>query len=164
MVVFLVIPIIFFIILFYLIRKDKLNFIEIKIDTIEEKINETLIKRREILKDAEIKIKEIVKTKKKVFENLDKLSKEKNDMFELDKKLLLYKKEFYLIFDKFEELKENEEVNKIAFSLDETSDQLETYKKYYNKYAEKYNKYISSFPIILTNLFARRKKLEFFDE
>ena len=75
MVVFFVIPIIFFIILFYLIRKDKLNFIEVKIDTIEEKINETLIKRREILKDAEIKIKEIVKTKKKVFENLDKLSK-----------------------------------------------------------------------------------------
>ena len=67
MVVFFVIPIIFFIILFYLIRKDKLNFIEVKIDTIEEKINETLIKRREILKDAEIKIKEIVKTKKKVF-------------------------------------------------------------------------------------------------
>ena len=63
MVVFFVIPIIFFIILFYLIRKDKLNFIEVKIDTIEEKINETLIKRREILKDAEIKIKEIVKTK-----------------------------------------------------------------------------------------------------
>ena len=164
MVVFFVIPIIFFIILFYLIRKDKLNFIEVKIDTTEEKINETLIKRREILKDAEIKIKEIVKTKKKVFENLDKLSKEKNDMFELDKKLLLYKKEFYLIFDKFEELKGNEEVNKIAFSLGETSDQLETYKNYYNKYAEKYNKYISSFPIILTNLFARRKKLEFFDE
>ena len=62
MVVFFVIPIIFFIILFYLIRKDKLNFIEVKIDTIEEKINETLIKRREILKDAEIKSKEIVKT------------------------------------------------------------------------------------------------------
>ena len=80
MVVFFVIPIIFFIILFYLIRKDKLNFIEVKIDTIEEKINETLIKRREILKDAEIKIKVIVKTKKKVFENLDKLSKEKNDI------------------------------------------------------------------------------------
>lgn len=163
MIIIIIAVVIFLAILFYKIYNDKINFIEIKLDSIEEKINSTLIKRKEILKDSEIKIKELVKTKKDIYEDIKGIDSNIN-MFELDKKLLLFKNEFYLIMDKYNKVKENNEIQKIAFALGETSDGLETYKAYYNKYAEKYNKYIKTFPILLFNVLKGRKKKDFFDE
>lgn len=163
MVIIIIAIVLFFVILFYKIYNDKISFIEIKLESIEEKINSTLIKRKEILKDSEIKIKELVKTKKDIYDNMNSVDNDIN-MFELDKKLLLFKNEFYLIMDKYNKVKDNNEIQKIAFALGETSDGLETYKAYYNKYAEKYNKYIKTFPILLFNVLKGRKKKEFFDE
>lgn len=163
MVIIIIAIVLFFVILFYKIYNDKISFIEIKLESIEEKINSTLIKRKEILKDSEIKIKELVKTKKDIYDNMNSVDNDIN-MFELDKKLLLFKNEFYLIMDKYNKVKDNNEIQKIAFALGETSDGLETYKAYYNKYAEKYNRYIKTFPILLFNVLKGRKKKEFFDE
>ena len=159
----IIIVIVFVIALLYFIHHDKLVFINQKIFTIEEKLKSTLIKRKEILKDAEKEIKELVKTDKEVFSNLQEIDSKKLNMFELDKKLIVYKKEFSLVTDKYDVLKTNEEFQKLSFAISETSDKLETYRKYYNKYAEEYNKVIKSFPIIITTIFTGRKQKEFFD-
>lgn len=159
-IVFILISILLFL---YFILHDKLIFIEEKLNVIEDKIDSTLIKRNEILKDSENEIKELVKTSKSIYEDLKDVDSKKLDMFELDKKLTIYKNEFYLILDKYDVLKENDEFQKLAFSLSETSDLLESYRLYYNKYAEKYNKVIKSFPIVITTVITRRKKKEFFD-
>jgi len=162
---FVTIPllIIFIIVLMYFIHHDKLQFIEEKLVIIEEKINSTLIKRKEILKDSESEIKELVKTDKNIFSDLNSLDSKSMDMFELDKKLMVYKKEFSLIVDKYDVLKTNNEFQKLSFAISETSDKLETYRKYYNNYAEKYNKIIKSFPTIIATIIKRRKNKDFFD-
>lgn len=148
---------------FMLMYRDKLSFIEIKLQEIEERINSTLVKRREILKDSEVKIKEIVNTKKYIYENINDI-KDTTNMFEMDKKLISYCNEFYLIYDKYEELKKNGDFQKIAFALSETTDKLDAYKAYYNKYAESYNKLIKSFPLVIITMIKRKNKKDFFDE
>lgn len=163
MTLIIILILVFIIALLYFIHHDKLMFIETKLEVIEEKLNSILIKRREIIKDSENEIKELVKTKKSIYQDFDEIDGKDIDMFELDKKLQVYKNEFYLILDKYEVLKNDDEFQKIAFSLSETSDKLETYRRYYNKYAESYNKAIKSFPIFFTNLIKGRKKKEFFD-
>ena len=72
----------------------------------------TNIKRKEILRDAEREIKELVKTDKDIFSNIQDIDSKKLNMFELDKKLMVYKKEFTLIMDKYDVLKTNEEFQK----------------------------------------------------
>ena len=39
------------------IYKDKINFLSVKLANVEEKINSTLLKRKELLKDSEDVIK-----------------------------------------------------------------------------------------------------------
>ena len=68
-------------------------------------------------------------------------------MMELDKKLLVYINEFYLIKDKYKKLKKSEEFNKVFISISETEDNLNAYKEYYNDTIQKYNKLIKTFPI-----------------
>ena len=63
--IFIIISIILCIILFVsIIIKDKLTFINIKLKTIEEKINSTLINRKSLLLDSETIIKDTLKTSK----------------------------------------------------------------------------------------------------
>lgn len=147
----------------YFISKDKMVIYSMKLKNIEEKINSTLIKRKELLKDSEEKIKEILNTNKTIYENFNELNNGSNDMIKFDKKLAIYTNEFNLIKDKYKKLKNNEDFQKIAFKLNETEDLLKAYKEYYNKYAESYNKLLKSFPFIIINIFKRKKKKNYFD-
>ena len=126
MTLIIVLVVIFIIALLYFVHHDKLVFINQKILTIEEKLKSTLIKRKEILKDAEKEIKELVKTDKEIFSDFQNIDSKKLTMFELDKKLMVYKKEFTLVMDKYEVLQKNEEFQKLSFAISETSDKLET--------------------------------------
>lgn len=147
----------------YFISKDKMVIYSMKLKNIEEKINSTLIKRKELLKDSEEKIKEILNTNKTIYENFNELNNGSNDMIKFDKKLAIYTNEFNLIKDKYKKLKNNEDFQKIAFKLNETEDLLKAYKEYYNKYAQSYNKLLKSFPFIIINIFKRKKKKNYFD-
>ena len=142
---------------------DKITFLTIKLNNIEEKINSTLIKRKELIKDSEEVIKEVVKTKKEIYSGLSKINDKNITMMELDRKLLIYINEFYLIKDKYLDLQKNEEFQKIAFKIAETEDLLNAYKDYYNDNASKYNKLIKQFPIIIITLIKRKKEKLFFD-
>ena len=148
--------------LLYNAYHDKLVFISIKLDNIEEKINSTLIKRKELLKHAEDIIKKKLKTEKNIFEGFDELS-DTNDIIKLDRKLLVYIGEFHLIKDKYDKLSDDEEFQKVSFTIEETEDLLNAYKNYYNDNATNYNKLIRKFPVIFTTIIKRRKEKEFFD-
>jgi hypothetical protein len=152
------------ILLIYSIYHDKINFLMIKLDNVEEKINSTLIKRKELLKDSEKNIKEVANTNKEIYDGLKDINDSNIDMMELDRKLLVYINEFYLIKDKYQKLQKSEEFQKIAFAITETEDLLNAYKDYYNDNAEKYNKLIKRFPVIIITLIKRRKEKLFFDK
>lgn len=158
------VALVFMTILFiYFTSKDKMTIYSMKLKNIEEKINSTLIKRKELLKDSEVKIKELLNTNKTIYENFSELSNSSNDMIKFDKKLAIYTNEFNLIKDKYKKLRNNEDFQKIAFKINETDDLLKAYKEYYNKYAESYNKQLKSFPFVIINIFKRKKKKNYFD-
>lgn len=152
------------IVFFCATSKDKLNFIGAKLKNVEEKINSTLIKRRALIQDSEKIIKEVLDTNKQIYENLEELSGSNIKMMELDRKLLVYINEFYLIKDKYKKLQNNEEFQNIAFSINETEDKLNAYKEYYNDVVTEYNKLIKGFPQIIVFFIKRRKEKEFFDK
>ena len=163
MLIVITVLVISLILLIVSIYKDKINFLSVKLANVEEKINSTLLKRKELLKDSEDVIKEITKTKKEVYINFDELNDKEISMMELDRKLLVYMNEFYLIKDKYEELQKSDDFKKIAFMLAETEDLLSAYKDYYNDNASKYNKVIKCFPVCIISLLKGRKEKLFFD-
>ena len=159
-IIVLIVIVISFII--YTIYHDKYVFLKIKLKNIEEKISSTLIKRKELLKEAESKIKENINTDKEIFEDFSDLSS-KMSMIELDRRLLVYVSQFHLISEKYEILDNDSDFKKIAFAINETEELLNSYKDYYNLTATKYNKLIKSFPIIILTIIKRRKEKPFFD-
>lgn len=163
--IFIVVTIIICIILFiYVSLSDNFSLINIKLKNIEEKINSTLINRKTLLMESEDIIKEALKTKKQVYEDIDKLNNANISIMELDRKLLVYINEFYLIKDKYKKLKNNDSFQKIAYKIEQTEDLLDAYKEYYNIVTSKYNKYISTFPISIISFIKGRKEKKFFDK
>lgn len=158
-IVFLILTIVFFT---YNVCHDKLMFLITKLDNIEEKINSTLITRKELLKDSEVIIRELTKTDKIIYDGLDEI-KDNVNMMELDRKLLICVNAFHLIEKKYSKLQKNDEFQKVAFKITETEDLLKAYKTYYNDNAAKYNKFIKRFPIIIFTILKRRKEKLFFD-
>ncbi len=164
MYVILIVILICIFVFMYKNYKNNLALIVISLNNIEEKINSTLIKRFELLKDAEKSIKQIIKTDKEIFQNLEKLNSCKSNMLEFDRKLLVYINEFYLIYDKYKKLQKNEDFQKIFFAISNTEDLLNAYKEFYNDYTQKYNSIISNFPINIISFFRKRKQKSFFDK
>lgn len=146
----------------YSVYHDKITFLKIKLNMIEEKINSTLIKRKELIKDSEKIIKDVTKTNKDVYQGLNEVNDD--DIIKLDRKLLIFVNEFYLIKDKYNELSESDEFKNIAFAINETEDLLKAYKEYYNTNVTSYNKLIKSFPVIIISKLKRRKEKPFFDK
>lgn len=143
--------------------KEKFKLLNIKINNIEEKLNSTLIKRRELIKDSEEVIKDVIKTKKEVYEGITELNDSNLSMIELDRKLIVYINEFHLIEDRYKKLRNDKKFQKIYFSINETEDLLNAYKSYYNKTIEEYNKLINKFPIIILAKLKGKKQKLFFD-
>ena len=152
-----------FIVFLYKIYHDKLLFINIKIKCVEEKLNSSYIKQKELLKDSEILIKEILDTQKQIYENFDDKINSANDLIELDRAILVYVNEFELIKDKYDSLNDSEEFDKVSFQINETNDLITSYKTYYNNNIKIYNKLIKKFPIIFTNIIKRRRKKLYFN-
>lgn len=162
---FLLITLLICLILFvYILFSDNLRFINIKIKNIEEKINSTLINRKALILESEKIIKEVLKTKKQIYDGIDDLSNKNISMMELDRKLLIYINEFHLINDKYKKLKNHDEFQKIVYRIEETQELLNAYKDYYNNVASKYNKLISIFPVNIISFIKRRKQKSFFDK
>lgn len=163
--IFIIITFVISVMLFiYTLLRDKYLFINIKMYNVEEKINSTLIKRKSLLKEAEKQIKDILNTKKQIFEGIEILDRKKLTMMELDQKLNIYISEFHLINEKYKKLKNNEEFQKIVFALNESDDLLDAYKEYYNDTVEKYNAFIKKFPINVGAFIKRKKQKQFFDK
>lgn len=163
MILIIIVVVLALMVFLYKIYHDKLLFTSIKIECVEEKLNSYFIKQKELLKDSEILIKEILDTQKQIYENFDDEINNANDLISMDRALLIYVNEFLLIKDKYEKLGESEEFDKIAFQINETNDLITSYKSYYNGNIEKYNKLIKKFPVIFTTIIKRRRKKLYFN-
>jgi len=162
--IFIITGFILLIIIFlYIICRDKLSLISTKLKNVEEKLNSTLIKRKALIEDSEKIIKEILNTDKDIYQNIGEINDPSINMIELDRKLLVYINEFYLVKDKYKKLDGSDDFLSIAYGINDTEDLLNAYKEYYNDIASRYNKLITMFPINILSIIQRRKKKEFFD-
>ena len=164
----LIISIIVLIILciFYVVfrnQKSKWSLFSIKITNIEEKLNSTLLKRKELIKDTEKVIKDIIKTDKDIYQDISSLDNI-NNIIELDRKLMTYVNEFYIISTRYKKLKDNTSYQNLYYDILDTEDLLNAYKDYYNDTALKYNKIISTFPFSIAYKVKGKKKKLFFDK
>lgn len=144
------------------LSNNKILFTKIKMDIIEEKLNNTLIKRCELLKDAEEITKKILNTDKDIFEN--KIEMNNTNMIELDSRLSINVNEFNLIKEKYKKLQKDDEITKLSFAINETTDKLIAYKDYYNNIAKEYNLLINKFPNNIISIIKKNKQKQFFDK
>ena len=128
---------------FYSAYKNKVKILNINIKTIEEKLNSNILKRKELLKDSEKLIKDITKTKKEVYPNIEILN-EKLNMFEMDSKTLSFLNEYNMIKEKNDKLNKSSDFLKLNFTIEENEEDINAYKIYYNKNVTEYNKLVSN--------------------
>ena len=143
MIVVLIILILSVLYYFYSAYKNKLRILNININIIEEKLNSNILKRKELLKDSEKLIKDITKTKKEVYPNIEILN-EKLNMFEMDSKTLSFLNEYNMIKEKNDKLNKSSDFLKLNFTIEENEEDINAYKIYYNKNVTEYNKLVSN--------------------
>ena len=141
----------------YIIRINEVeslidNNIRNKYDMINKCVS--LIKGNEQIKEE---------TDKNMFEEIVRLRTKKISNFDLDRKLLEAENNLVTLKEKYQFLRENEDIIEISRKLEEINDNLTEGKDYYNKHIAEYNKLVKLFP---TNIVARLCKYEeklFFD-
>ncbi len=135
----------------------KINEAEMKIDTSLRETYDLLIKISGIIKNR-------LSTDKEVFDGIDKIKDKNISNFELDRILLTYINELYIIKDNYEEFSNYEEFQKTFYEISENEDLFKAYKDFYNDSIIKYNKLVSTFPTLIIAKIRRYKKKMFYDK
>lgn len=135
----------------------------IKINEVESKIDDTLRDKFDNILEMNNIIKETIKTKKSIVDDIEKLKDERISSFELDRKLSSALNKINFIKGQYSELKSNENINKLSYKIDEMDESLDAYKKFYNKKIVSYNKLIRIFPYSIIGVILKYKEKAFFD-
>lgn len=108
-------------------------------------------------------IKEKIKTKKEIVENIDKLKNKSMSSFELDRKLSEALQKINFVRKQYQELYNIENLNKLGYEIEEIDEELTAYRKYYNENIVTYNILVKKFPHFLIGKILKYKEKKFFD-
>ena len=136
----------------------------IKLNEVEGKIDETLRNKFDHLIEMNNIIKETIKSKKEVIEDLNKYKEKKVTTFELDRKLSESLSKINFVRKQYTELHDVDNLNKLAYEVDEFDESLAAYKKYYNETLVDYNKLIRRVPYNFIGKIHKYSEKNFFDE
>lgn len=136
----------------------------IKLNEVEGKIDETLRNKFDHLIEMNNIIKETIKSKKEVIEDLNKYKEKKITTFELDRKLSESLSKINFVRKQYNELHDVDNLNKLAYEVDEFDESLAAYKKYYNETIVEYNKLIRKVPYNFIGKIHKYNEKNFFDE
>lgn len=100
---------------------------------------------------------------KKMFEEIVKLRTRKISNFDMDRKLIEANNSFITLKEKYQELKENEEIQSISKKIEELDETLTIDREYYNKNIAEYNKLVTMFPTNIVAKICKYKEKRFFD-
>lgn len=135
----------------------KINEAEMKIDSSLRNTYDLLIKISNIIRSK-------LNTDKEVFDGINKIKDEKLSNFELDRKLLTYINELYIIKENYNELDDDEDFQKIYYEINDLEDSFKAYKDFYNDAIIRYNKLVTTFPMLIIAKVMRYKKKLFYDK
>lgn len=136
----------------------------IKLNEVEGKIDETLRNKYDHLIEMNNIIKETIKSKKEVIENLQDLKDEKLTTFELDRKLCESLSKINFVRRQYGELHDIDNLNKLANEIDEMDESLIAYRKFYNETITIYNELIRKIPYNIIGKIHHYEEKNFFDE
>lgn len=162
-IILIIIIVLFAIFIYSSIIYNKFQDYIIKINEVEGKIDDTLRNKFDSILQMNNIIKESIKTKKVIVDDISELKNKKISSFELDRKLASSLNKINFIKGQYDELKGNEKLNKLTYEIDEMDESLDAYKKFYNEKINSYNKLIRLFPYNLMGLILKYKEKTFFD-
>ena len=155
--------IICFLLLIFVIFKNKFNFAVIKIQEAEDNLSIYLDKEKDLIERAIPVIKKELKYDEYLSE-LNGYDKEKLNLFQLNKILSHSYNELMATIDDNEKLLKSDTINKILSELEANEEDRVGTIKFYNDSVVKYNKYIKSFPSNIVGLLCGYKKKDFYND
>ena len=167
LILFGMILVICFLVGIYTILYNKIQDYIIRIQEVEAMIDNNLRNKYDNINKCVSLVKGNEKIDKEIdknmFEEIVRLRTRKISNFDLDRKLIDASNNFVTLKEKYQELRDNEDIMMISKKLDEIDENLIVNKEYYNKNIAEYNKLVKLFP---TNIVAKLCKYEeklFFD-
>ncbi len=162
-----IIIVICFIMGIYIMLYNKLQDYVIRINEVESVIDNNLREKYDNINKCVSLIKGNEKINKeldkKMFEEIVRLRTRKISNFDLDRKLIEANNNFIALKEKYQELKENEDIISISKKIEELDDTLTIDRDYYNKNIAEYNKLVTLFPTNIVAKICKYKEKLFFD-
>ena len=162
-IIIVIILILFAIGFFYLTTYNKYQDYIIKINEVESKIDDSLREKFDNIIKLNNGIKEKIKTKKEIVDDISNLKDEDISSFDMDRKLIEALNKVKFIKEKYTELDGDEDLVKILYEIDDEDESLRAYKKYYNETITKYNELIRKIPYNIVGKILKYKEKTFFD-
>lgn len=135
----------------------------IKINEVEGKMDETLRNKFDnILKINNI-IKERIKTKKELVDDLEEIKSDEKSSFEIYRILKESYNKIDFVRKQYKEVSTSEEINKLFYEIDELDETLKAYIKFYNENIVEYNKLIRKVPYNVIGIILKYEEKKFFD-
>ena len=162
-IIILIIIILFTIGYIYLTTYNKYQDYIIRINEVESKIDDNLREKFDVILKLNNNIKEKIKTKKELVDDLSNLKDEKISSFEMDRKLTDAMNKVNFVKENYQELDNDKEVDKLLYNIEDIDESLKACKKYYNETITEYNKLIRKLPYNIIGKILKYKEKTFFD-
>ena len=162
-IIILIIIILFIIGFTYINTYNKYQDYIIKINEVESKIDDALRDKFDIILKLNGIIKEKIKTKKELVDDLSNLKDENISSFDMDRKLVDALNKVNFVKENYNELNNDEEVIKLMYNIEDLDESLRACKKYYNEIIIEYNKLIRKFPYNIVGKMLKYEEKTFFD-
>ena len=161
-IIFLII-LLFTIGIIYLTTYNRYQDYIIKINEVESKIDDNLRDKFDIILKLNNNIKEKIKTKKVLVDDISKLKEKDISSFDMDRKLNEAMNKVNVVKDNYDDLDNDKDVSKLLFEIEDLDESLRACKKYYNETITEYNKLIRKIPYNIVGKILKYNEKPFFD-
>ncbi|MEG1494793.1 MAG: LemA family protein [Bacilli bacterium] len=146
----------------FIVIFNKYQLIKLKIDEALNNIDLLLQKKLDFISKAIPLVKEHSKEDTGELQKVLLLKTKKLNNFQLDEQLVKAKHDFQELLDIYPVLEKKKSLAKLEFGLEDTEEDLEAAKDYYNDNVKLYNKLVACFPSNIVGFIFHYKKKELF--
>ena len=147
----------------YIYFYNRINDTIIRINEAENRIDNNLRDKYDILSKAVTIIKDKIELDDKAFKELASLKAKRLSNFELDRLLVKCHNELISVYEKKLELHDSDELFKSMKQLELIDEELVTLRKYYNGNISEYNKMIKKIPTVIIAKIKKYQEKMFYD-
>ena len=130
-IILIIIVVIFLLFIAFSIIYNKFQDYIIRINEVEGKIDEAIREKFDIIIKLNNIIKEKIKTKKVLVDDISKLKDKKISSFEIDRKLVEALNKINFVKSQYTELETDEDVIKLTYDIEDIDESLRAFKKFY---------------------------------